>query len=70
MSREAVTAFIEAIAKDPNLQQELAELASRHGYDFTSGELNDSDLAGIAGGVMSLTPDIDLAAKKKKPAKK
>ena len=69
MSREAVTAFIEAIAKDPSLQQEIAELASRHGYDFTSGELNDSDLAGIAGGVMSFPPDIDLAAKKK-PAKK
>jgi len=69
MSKEAVTAFIEALAKDPNLQQELAELASRHGYDFTSSELNDNDLAGIVGGVMSLPPDIDMAAKKK-PAKK
>ena len=61
MSREAVTAFIEAIAKDPSLQQEIAELASRHGYDFTSGELNDSDLAGIAGavGAFLLGPLVD-----------
>ena len=69
MSNEAVTAFIQAIAKDPNLQQELAELAAKHGYDFTSGELNDSDLAAIAGGVTGSLPDVDMAAKKK-PAKK
>jgi len=67
MSKEAVAAFIADLAKDPKLQQELADLASKHGYDFTSGELNDSDLAGISGGVMDLP--IDMAAKKK-PAKK
>ncbi len=69
MSKEAVTEFIEGIAKDPKLQQELSELAAKYGYDFTSDELNDSDLAGISGGVMDLESDIDMDAKKK-PAKK
>lgn len=69
MSKEAVAAFIEGIARDPKLQQELTELASKYGYDFTSDELNDSDLADIAGGVMSIESDVDFAAKKK-PAKK
>ena len=68
MSKESVAAFIEDLAKDPNLQQELADLAAKHGYDFTSDELNDSDLAGISGGVLDI-PDIDMVAKKK-PAKK
>lgn len=68
MSKEAVAAFIEDLAKDPNLQHELAELAAKHGYDFTSDELNDSDLANISGGVLSV-PDFDMTAKKK-PAKK
>ena len=67
MSKEAVQAFIEGIAKDPKLQQEMAELAAKYGYDFTSDELNDSDLAGISGGMMVIPPDMDL---KKKPAKK
>ena len=68
MSKEAVAAFIEGIAKDPKLQQDLAELAAKYGYDFTSDELNDSDLSGISGGVMDI-PSADLAWKKK-PAKK
>ena len=36
MSKKSVAAFIADLAKDPNLQQELAELAAKHGYDFTS----------------------------------
>jgi hypothetical protein len=68
MSKKSVAAFIADLAKDPNLQQELAELAAKHGYDFTSDELNDSDLAGISGGVMNIAADIMVA--KKKPAKK
>jgi hypothetical protein len=67
MSREAVAAFIEDLAKDPTLQEELAQLAAKHGYDFTSDELNDADLAGISGGVMDIPPDVVF---KKKPAKK
>ena len=67
MSKKDVAAFIEGIAKDPKLQQDVAELAAKYGYDFTSDELNDSDLAGISGGVMDILPDVDL---KKKPAKK
>ena len=69
MSKKAVAAFIEDLAKDPRLQQELAELASKHGYDFTSDELNDSDLTGISGGVLDIPIGIDMVAKKK-PAKK
>lgn len=68
MSKESVAAFIADLAKDPNLQQELAALAAKHGYDFTSDELNDSDLAGISGGVLNIPADIMVA--KKKPAKK
>jgi len=68
MSKKSVAAFISDLAKDPNLQQELAELAAKHGYDFTSDELNDSDLAGISGGVLNIPTDIMAA--KKKPAKK
>ena len=68
MSKEAVAAFIADLAKDPKLQQELAALASKHGYDFTSDELNDSDLAGISGGVLAIPADLDMTAKKK-PAK-
>lgn len=67
MSKKAVAAFIEGIAKDPKLQQEMTELAAKYGYDFTSDELNDSDLANIAGGVMDIPPDMVF---KKKPAKK
>jgi hypothetical protein len=68
MSKKSVAAFITDLAKDPNLQQELAELAAKHGYDFTSDELNDSVLAGISGGLMNIAADIMVA--KKKPAKK
>jgi hypothetical protein len=68
MSKKSVAAFIADLAKDPNLQQELAELAAKHGYDFTSDELNDSDMAGISGGVLNIPTDIMVA--KKKPAKK
>lgn len=68
MSKESVAAFIADLAKDPKLQQELADLAAKHGYEFTSDELNDSDLAGISGGVMDFPIDVDF--KKKKPAKK
>ena len=67
MSKEAIAAFIEGISKDPKLQQELAELAAKYGYDFTSDELSDADLAGISGGVLDFPPDIEF---KKKPAKK
>ena len=69
MSKKSVAAFIADLAKDPNLQQELAELAAKHGYDFTSDELNDSDLAGISGGVLNIPTDGIMVAKKK-PAKK
>ena len=69
MSRESVAAFIADLAKDPKLQQELADLAAKHGYDFSSDELNDCDLAGISGGVLDIPTDIDMTAKKK-PAKK
>jgi hypothetical protein len=68
MSKKSVAAFIADLAKDPNLQQEMADLAAKHGYDFTSDELNDADLAGISGGVLAL-PEFDMVAKKK-PAKK
>ncbi len=68
MSKKSVAAFIADLAKDPNLQQELAELAAKHGYEFTSDELNDADLAGISGGVLNPI-DFDMTAKKK-PAKK
>ena len=67
MSKKAVAEFVADLVKDPALQQELVELASKHGYDFTSDELSESDLAGISGGVLDIPIDIDL---KKKPAKK
>lgn len=59
MSREAVAAFLEEAKRDPDLQKEITALAAKHGYDFTSDELNEADLADVAGGVA-----------KKKPAKK
>lgn len=67
MSKEAVAAFLEGVAKDPKRQHELAELAAKYGYDFSSDELNESDLAGITGGVTDIPLDVDA---KKKPAKK
>ena len=67
MSKEAVVAFLREVARDPNLQQELAKLAAKHGYDFTSDELNEADLAGITGGTSIPFGDVVF---KKKPAKK
>jgi len=68
MSKEAIAAFIEGISNDPKLQSELTLLAAKYGYDFSADELNDADLAEIAGGVMNMPP-MPMAAKKK-PAKK
>lgn len=69
MSREAVTAFLREVANDPDLQKELVAFAAKRGYEFTPNELNEADLSGITGGVLSDVPfdDVDL---KKKPAKK
>lgn len=67
MSKDAVAAFIHDLAKDPKLQQELVEFAAKHGYDFTSDELSESDLSGVTGGVLDIQQDFGF---KKKPAKK
>jgi len=50
MSKEAISAFFKKAAEDPSLQKKLVELAAAEGFDFTTGELSDTDLDSIAGG--------------------
>lgn len=71
MSKEAVAEFLQEVQKDPDLQKELAKLATKHGYEFTADELNETELASVAGGFdVSDIFDAPSVAKKKKPAKK
>lgn len=70
MSKKAVEAFLEDVARDPHLQKEIVDLAAKYGHDFRADELSDADLAGVSGGVDLSSVLNVLAAAKKKPAKK
>ncbi len=69
MSREAVVSFLQEVAKDPDLQRELATFAAQHGYAFTADELAESDLAALSGGVTDLGGTL-IETIAKKPGKK
>ena len=69
MSKEAVLAFLEDIARDPDLQKEFVDFGAKHGHDFTTDELNETDLAAVSGGVAQIFEPLAVH-KKKKPAKK
>ena len=70
MSNQTVMAFLESATRDPELQRELVALAAKYGYDFSSDELSESELAKVSGGVTYPGLVDVLAAAKKKPAKK
>lgn len=71
MSSEQVESFIEAVRKDPPLQDEVTaattsaqvvEIAAQHGFTITTEDLNgpeevvtDAELAGAAGGLVILS---------------
>jgi hypothetical protein len=42
--------FLQLVEEDASLQQELVELAHRHGFEFVAEELTDDELDGVAGG--------------------
>lgn len=64
MSKEAVSAFSEDLAKNPAQQKELAELAARHRNEFTSDEFNGADLSGISGRALTAPTGIPMNLKK------
>lgn len=43
MGRRAVAEFLDSVADDEELQQDLVELAAEHGFDFTEEELCDAE---------------------------
>ncbi len=51
MSKQAIAAFFEQVAKDGNLQHALAEFATRRGFRFTPRELRDVDLNSVSGSI-------------------
>jgi hypothetical protein len=53
MSKEALNAFFKKVADDEGLQKKLVEFAAQQGFEFGPEELSDSDLDGVAGGVIS-----------------
>jgi len=53
MSKEALNAFFKKVADDENLQKKLVEFAAQQGFEFSPEELSDSDLDGVAGGLIS-----------------
>ena len=57
------------IARDPDLQKEFVALGAKHDHDFSTDELNDTDLAAVSGGVANIFEPMAVR-KKKKPAKK
>ena len=72
MSKQTLMAFLESATRDPELQQELMSLAAKYGYDLSSDELSESELAKVAGGVGFDPGEVlqPLETAKKKPAKK
>jgi len=53
MSKEALNAFFKKVADDESLQKKLVEFAVQQGFEFSPEELSDSDLDGVAGGLIS-----------------
>jgi hypothetical protein len=43
MGRRVVAAFLDRVAEDEELQQDLVELAAEHGFEFTEEELCDAE---------------------------
>jgi hypothetical protein len=43
MARRAVAAFLDSVAEDEELQQDLVELAAEHGFEFTEEDLCDAE---------------------------
>ena len=57
MSKEALSRFFEKVAQDAELQKKLVDFAAAQGFEFSADELSDSDLNGVAGGILStITP--------------
>ena len=53
--------FLKLAYEKPRLAQELAELAARHGFEF-SDAMTDEALEGVAGGVTSAAGGAELKA--------
>ncbi len=47
--------FLEKVSESPELCRELAELALRHGIDFSQGELAEDELGRVSGGAGSVS---------------
>ena len=48
--------FLQLAAEQPELAKELVDLAARYGFEFAdTGELDDDDLAQVAGGTGEVT---------------
>ena len=54
MSKEALTAFLKKVAEDADLQKKLVDFAAAQGFEFSEDELTESDLNGVAGGLLSV----------------
>jgi hypothetical protein len=54
MNSTMLDRFLEKLARSPELQRELVELAARHGIDFSAGELGEDELDKVAGGTLPI----------------
>lgn len=50
MSSGSVADFLKFAAEREDVQRDLVELAAKHNFTFTSGELSEKDLDQVAGG--------------------
>ncbi len=53
MSQGTIFDFMQLATENEQLRSELVDLAANHGFTFTSAELTDEDLDGVAGGVVA-----------------
>jgi hypothetical protein len=47
MSKEVAAAFLRMLARNKQLREELAEVAGRHGFQFSPDDLTKLDLEGL-----------------------
>lgn len=52
MNADLLNGFFLKLAESPELRREFVEMAARHGFDFSAGEMSDDQLDEVAGGTL------------------
>ena len=53
MASQPLNEFLDKMLHDPVFRGEVVKLAAQHGIDFSSQELSEDELGGVAGGASS-----------------